>query len=341
MGPFRNIEDKHGTSGDGDEPREFPMRSRLRRIVWGVVGLLVVLVVAGGIADALNGGTKAPTAAVGTKESNTPGTNGTPEANGFSGEGCTSGPANANVRITIYGGETCAEWDRTQSASGTFWREVSFPPASVGEELVCSMEGPGDHTLIEVRDIGEHFYGNRICALLTSENWHNAEGPGEKLEQSRKAHEAQEHAEHEQQREREAQQRREAEKPKLQAAAAKLRNEAAGLRQKQHAEEAAVKHDEAESSRLSHDAEGAEGEASANLNEQAANFNSEAATHDGNVDSDKDEAEPKESEAAEDEKKASEDQLLLPSFYCHARRVALRDYRAAPPVEAAFMRQGQ
>ena len=274
----------------------------------GVVGLLVVLVAAGGIADALKGGSRGASgsASVLTVPTET-NSNTSPEASGFSGEGCTSGPAEANVRVTIYGGETCAEWDRTASTSGTFWREVSFPPLSAGEELVCSMEGPGGHTLIEVRDTGEHLDGNKICAALTAENWHNAEGPGAKLEQSRKAHEAEEKAKAEQQREREAQQQREAEKPKLEKEAATLRAEAASLRQKQHDEEAAAKHDEAESSRLSHDAEGAEGEASDRLNEEADNFNSEADTHNGNVDSDKGEAEPKETEAEADLKKASED----------------------------------
>lgn len=139
---------------------------------------------------------------VGSSVANTsaPATNGTgtPEGSGFSGEGCTSGPADANVRVTIYGGEMCAEWDKTQSSSGTFWREAQFP-TSDKEQLVCSMSGPGGRTLIEVRDTGEHFYGNRICASLTAEGWHESEGPGEKVEQSRKAHEAEEKTKNEQQ----------------------------------------------------------------------------------------------------------------------------------------------
>jgi flagellar biosynthesis GTPase FlhF len=141
---------------------------------------------------------------VGSSATNTiaPATNGTstgtPEGSGFSGEGCTSGPADANVRITIYGGETCAEWNRTQSSSGTFWREAQFP-TSDEEQLVCSMSGPGGRTLIEVRDTGEHSYGNRICASITAEGWRETQGPGEMVEQSRKAHEAEEKAKAEQQ----------------------------------------------------------------------------------------------------------------------------------------------
>ncbi|HWX97102.1 MAG TPA: hypothetical protein VNZ01_09650 [Solirubrobacteraceae bacterium] len=126
----------------------------------------------------------------------------TPDAGGFSGEGCTSGPADANVRVTIFGGESCAQWDKTQSVSGTFWREASFPTSN-DEQLVCSMEGPGGRTLIEVRDTGEHFYGNRVCASLTSEGWHDAEGPGAKIEQSRKGSEAQAKAKSEQREEQE------------------------------------------------------------------------------------------------------------------------------------------
>ncbi len=269
-----------------------------------VVALLVVLVAVGGIADALNGGSKPSSSATNLPEPTTTETNGTPEASGFSGEGCTSGPAESSVRVTIYGGETCAEWDKTQSSSGTFWRETSPLPYSENAELVCSMEGPGGQTLIEVRDTGEHSYGNRICALLTSEGWRKTDGPGEKLEQSRKAHEANVSAEAEQHREHEAQQQKEAEKPKLEAAASKLKAEAASWRQKQQREEGVKNHDESEAKRLSNDASGAEAEASDRLNEQSDNYNGDADTAQGNIDTDKSEAESKESEAGEDSKKA-------------------------------------
>ncbi len=155
----------------------------------------------------------------------------------FSGEGCTSGPADAEVRVTIYGGESCVEWDRTQSASGTFWREVSFPTSNE-EQLVCSMSGPHGHTLIEVRDTGEHLYGNRICASLTAEGWHETEGPGVKLEQSRKAHEAEQKAEAEQReaKEREAEEHKRAEENK--------RSEEQDKRETEHGEAEAKKSDE-------------------------------------------------------------------------------------------------
>jgi hypothetical protein len=201
--------------------------------------LLVALVAVGGIADALDGGSKPSSSGANTSQ---PETNGTtmPEASGFSGEGCTSGPADANVRVTIYGGESCAEWDRTQSSSGTFWREAPFP-TSKDEQLVCSMKGSGGHTLIEVRDTGEHFYGNQICASLTSEGWRNAEGPGAQVEHSRQAHEAEEKAGAEQQ----AQSEHETEARKRAAEQAKeeaqRRREEAQQHREQQAQEAQSK----------------------------------------------------------------------------------------------------
>lgn len=161
---------------------------------------IALLLGAGTLALSSCGSSGASSVGSSTASTSAPETNGasTPEAIGFSGEGCTSGPADANVRVTIYGGETCAGWDKTQSSSGTFWREVQFP-TSDEEQFVCSMSGPGGRTLLEVRDTGEHFYGNRICASLTAEGWHETEGPGEKVERSRKAHEAEEKANAEQQ----------------------------------------------------------------------------------------------------------------------------------------------
>jgi hypothetical protein len=268
------------------------------------VALLVLLTAAGGIADALNGGSNAPTTVVGTNEPSPSESNGTPGAGGFSGEGCTSGPAEANVRVTLYGGETCATWDRTQSSSGTFWRETSFPTSN-DLELVCSMEGSGGHTLIEVRDSGEHFYGNRICALLTSEGWHEAEGPGEKLELSRKAHEAKAKANAEAQTARENQQHREAERPGLEAEASELKGEASVAREKQHHEEGLAKHDEAEANRVEAEEPSEGGNGSKNT--EAGELRDDAGTHEDQAGSYKDEAEAKESESEAASKKASED----------------------------------
>ena len=210
-------------------------------------------------------------AAASTSVPETSPTSTTPEANGFSGEGCTSGPADADVRVTIYGEETCALWDRTQSSSGTFWHEAQFPRSNE-EKLVCSMEGPGAHTLIEVRDTGAHFYGNRICASLTAENWHDAEGPGAKVEQSRKAQEAEEKAKAEEQAqsEHESEERRRAAEQKREEARHKLENEQS---------EAEYKKNEAESKKQQEQSE-RENRAQERKNEEETKRNErEAETH--------------------------------------------------------------
>jgi hypothetical protein len=109
------------------------------------------------------------------------------------------------------------------------------------------------------------------------------------------------------QKEHEAQQTKEAERPGLEAAASKLKTEAASWRQKLRLEEGVKKHDESEAERLSNDANRAEGEESDTLNEQSDNYNGDADTAEGNIDSDKYEAENKQSEAEADSKTASED----------------------------------
>jgi hypothetical protein len=104
-------------------------------------------------------------------------------ASSTSTEGCTSGPVGSNVRVTIYGnGEAaCSEWNKGAAKStGDFWKTKPQGEELQGE-LVCSMS-KGGSLVIEVRDTGEHLYGNRICASLTAKGWHEAEGPGAQVE---------------------------------------------------------------------------------------------------------------------------------------------------------------
>lgn len=108
------------------------------------------------------------------------------------------------------------------------------------------------------------------------------------------------------QKEHEAEQQHEAERPGLEAAASKLKTEAASWRHKQRHEEGVKKHDEAEAERLSNDANRAEGEASDTLNTQSDNYSSDADTASANIDTDEGEVTSKESEAKTDEEKASE-----------------------------------
>ena len=234
-------------------------------------------------------------AGAGTEASGTP----TTQGSAFSGEGCTSGPAEANVRVTIYGGESCAQWDRTASSQGTYWREVPFP-ASNELQIVCSMEGPGSNTLIEVRDTGEHSDADAICAGLTSEGWHDAEGPGVENEQSRREQEANEKANAE----RAAQEAHEAERPGLEAAAAKLKSEAASARGRQHHEEALAKDDEAEAEHIENvDASAAESagnyDEADTIREHADGVRKRADGHRGDADTAEGEANAKEHEAEE------------------------------------------
>jgi flagellar biosynthesis GTPase FlhF len=110
---------------------------------------------------------------------------------GSSQEGCTTGPAGAEVRVTIYGGgqAECAAFDRAAArASEQFWHVMPAATEEAGRALVCSM-AKEDLTL-EVRDTGEHFYGNKICARLTAQGWHEQEGPGGVVERERETHEA-------------------------------------------------------------------------------------------------------------------------------------------------------
>jgi hypothetical protein len=97
--------------------------------------------------------------------------------------GCTTGPVSDDLRITIYGGSesVCTEFNQgAAKSSGEYWKTKPEGEALSGE-LVCSMSKGGSR-LIEVRDTGGHFNGNHVCANLVAKGWHEAEGPGAKIE---------------------------------------------------------------------------------------------------------------------------------------------------------------
>jgi hypothetical protein len=144
------------------------------------------------------------------------------------GAACTTGPANHNMRATFYGvgPQACTQLNQeVAKESGEFWRVV--PPGSYVEDsdLVCSMAKGGE--LIEIRDTGEHDYGNRFCASLTAKGWVEKEGPGVKIERERKQREAQEKSEREQREteEHERQQLKEEAERKKEEATQKAENE--------------------------------------------------------------------------------------------------------------------
>jgi hypothetical protein len=151
-------------------PERDPHRLRKFLIALTVVVVAAVaIVLAGGF---LNGGSSSPSSdsTTGSNASNP-------------GEGCTTGPVSADVRVTIYGnGEAaCSKYNQTAAkSSGEYWKTEPQGEELHGE-LVCSMAKAGALTY-EVRDTGGHFYGNKICASLTAQGWHEAEGPGAKIE---------------------------------------------------------------------------------------------------------------------------------------------------------------
>jgi hypothetical protein len=106
-------------------------------------------------------------------------------------DGCTTGPADAAVRVSIYGGgeAACSAFDRSAAkTSEEFWHVMPDATQEAGRALVCSMaKGSLD---LEVRDVGEHFYGNKLCAQLTAQGWQEQEGPGASSERERETHEA-------------------------------------------------------------------------------------------------------------------------------------------------------
>ncbi len=149
-------------------------------------------------------------------------------------EGCTSGPAGSNVRVTIYGnGEAaCSEFNQGAAKStGDFWKTKPQGEELQGE-LVCSMS-KGGSLVIEVRDTGEHLYGNKICASLTAKGWHEAEGPGAQVERKQ----AKQKSEREQTAAAEQNARTEREDQKRQKEEAQQRAETKKQEAKQHQEQ--------------------------------------------------------------------------------------------------------
>jgi hypothetical protein len=195
--------------------RRFLFGTRRRRLLSVLFAALLTTVLVGAVAAGLRGSSSStspppspPSAALG--DSTEPSSEGS----------CTTGPAEADVRVTVWGGgeDACARMNREAAASSeSFWRTLPAGHEIKGE-LVCSMTNGGP--LIEVRDTGSHYYGNRICARLTAKGWHEHEGPGEKVERARETHEAEEKAAAEQRaaaEHAEAERKREAEQKKEEA----------------------------------------------------------------------------------------------------------------------------
>jgi hypothetical protein len=168
--------------------------SRPRRIISVVVAVVAVLVAAGGIAAALSGSSSPSPSLAATPES----TATTPEPSQQEAS-CTTGPAAHNMRATFYGvgTEACTQLNQEVAKTrGEFWRVVPTGNYVEGSDLVCSMAKGSQ--LIEIRDTGEHAYGNEFCAGLTAKGWHEQEGSGEKAERERKVRQQKEKAEQEQ-----------------------------------------------------------------------------------------------------------------------------------------------
>jgi hypothetical protein len=107
-----------------------------------------------------------------------------------SSENCTAADVEANVRLTVYSREgraACEAVDRVLGQEGSYWR-VQPEGSELEGELVCSLAKGS--TLVEVRDTGGHFYGNRFCAHLTGDGWTEREGPGTQVERERAEREA-------------------------------------------------------------------------------------------------------------------------------------------------------
>ena len=206
--------------GDGDG-----FWTRLKRALWGsrprrimsvLLALLVLLVAVGGIADALNGESKPPPTALPPEStSGEPPGSSSPQSTSAEAD-CTTGPVGHNMRVTFYGAsnEACTSLNREVAQKrAEYWRTVPAGNRVEGSQLVCSMAKGGE--LVEVRDTGEHIYGNSVCAGLTAEGFTETEGPGEKAEREQKAQHEQQEAAAAANAEHEKQQQREAEKPKL------------------------------------------------------------------------------------------------------------------------------
>jgi flagellar biosynthesis GTPase FlhF len=107
-----------------------------------------------------------------------------------SDESCTSADVEANVRLTVYSGAgrtACEGIDRVFGQRGAYWR-VQPVDAALEGELVCSLAK--NRELVEVRDTGGHYYGNRFCAALTGKGWTEQEGPGSEVEREMAQHES-------------------------------------------------------------------------------------------------------------------------------------------------------
>lgn len=171
-------------------------------------------------------------------------------------EGCTTGPAEAEVRITIYGGgeAACAGFDRSAAKSSEqFWRPMPAATEEPGRELICSM-AKGDLTL-EVRDTGSHFYGNKICARMTAQGWREQEGPGQAVEHERETRETEARAATEQREEAERVQRQRAQALEEHKREAQESVERAKEAAREHSEEAHEQEEQAQRETAEHQEE--------------------------------------------------------------------------------------
>jgi hypothetical protein len=165
----------------------------------------------------------------------------------------------------------------------------------------------------EVREVrlGFEMCRHRTQAELTeaAEKRQNEERSKAEEQQKRETEERQAH-------QAQAQKQSEAERPGLEAAAAKLKGDAAKARRNQHQEEGAAKHEQAEAKRLEGEAErvgheepeggdGSKVAKSGEITAQSGEHTAKAGEHESNAGSAKSDAETKEREATEDEGKAS------------------------------------
>jgi hypothetical protein len=209
--------------GDGQEPGLDEPERKSHRLRW-LIAAVVIVGSAVGVAAIVGSGS------------------GAVETSYTAGESCTSADVEANVRLTVYssaGRSACEVIDRTLGRQGSYWR-VQPSGAELEGELVCSLAK--EHTLVEVRDTGGHFYGNRFCAFFTGKGWTEQEGPGGQIERERAKHEseakeARERREHEEETERQRTETIEQRKQEVQEKAEQA-NEA-GERKKEEAQQAA------------------------------------------------------------------------------------------------------
>jgi len=208
---------------DGQEPGPDEPGRKPHRLRWLIAAAVIVGLAVGVVAIARSG-------------------SGSVQSSYSADKSCTSADVEANVRLTVYsssGRSACEAVDRGLGRQGSYWR-VQPLGAELEGELVCSLAR--EHTLVEVRDTGGHFYGNHFCAFFTGKGWTEQEGPGsqverEKARQESEAKVAREGREHEEETERQRTEAIEQRKQERQEKAEQAKE--AGERKKEEAQQAA------------------------------------------------------------------------------------------------------